>query len=204
MITIVDYKLGNSGSIMNMLKWIGIEARISSNPQDLAESEKLILPGIGSFDNGIRNLEDLGLVAVLNEQVLQHKKVILGICLGMQLMGKKSEEGSLPGLGYIDAETVRFRFYDNSQRLKVPHMGWNSVTKSKDSVLFGKPETEERYYFVHSYHVNCKNTEDVLTTSTYGYEFVSSFQKNNIIGVQFHPEKSHQFGMRLLRNFAEI
>lgn len=202
MIVIIDYKMGNLGSILNMLKKIGAPGIISSDTDAIRQADKLILPGVGAFDNGMKNLDDLGLIPVLSEIVLQERAPILGICLGMQLMTNSSEEGKLPGLGWIDAKTVRFR-HDPSNDLKIPHMGWNTVSVRKESALFRDMFPEPRFYFVHSYHAVCEDPADVLTVTPHGYEFASAFQHGNIIGVQFHPEKSHKFGMRLLRNFAE-
>jgi imidazole glycerol-phosphate synthase subunit HisH len=202
MIVIIDYKMGNLGSILNMLKKVGSPGIISSDPSTIGQADKLILPGVGAFDNGMKNLNELGLIPVLAGKVLEERTPVLGICLGMQLMTKSSDEGKLPGLGWIDAATVRFR-HDPSTLLKVPHMGWNTVNVRKDSVLFENMFPEPRFYFVHSYHAECRDAADVLTTTHYGYDFVSAFQRNNIMGVQYHPEKSHKFGMQLLRNFAE-
>lgn len=202
MIIIVDYGMGNLGSILNMLKKIGAEARISSNPVEIGNADKLILPGVGSFDSGMKNLTEMNITPVLYEKVINRKTPFLGICLGMQLFTKKSEEGVLPGLGWIDAETKRFSF-DSEQRLKIPHMGWNMITVKKESPLFKEMYLEPKYYFVHSYHVICNDPNDILTTTYYGYDFVSSVQRGNIFGVQFHPEKSHKYGMKLLNNFVD-
>jgi len=203
MVTIVDYGMGNSNSILNMLKKINVDAKISSNIRDLEEAGKLILPGVGAFDNAMKNLSDLGIIPVLKKRVIKDKTPILGICLGMQLLTKKSEEGYLEGLGLVDAETVRFKFHDNGS-LKTPHMGWNTVDIRTESLLFKDMYEEPRFYFVHSYYVRCNSSEDILTTTRYGIEFCSSFMKDNIFGVQFHPEKSHKFGIKLLKNFAEM
>jgi glutamine amidotransferase len=202
MIVIVDYRLGNLGSIKNMLKRIGSESLISSNVSDIERAERLILPGIGNFDQGMRNLEVLGLLPVLEDKVFQKKTPILGICLGMQLFTRKSEEGESTGLGWIDGEVVRFKFDDKERHMKIPHMGWNLVEIRQRDPLFEEMYPEPRFYFVHSYHVACRNEEEVLTQTFYGYEFVSSVKKENIYGVQFHPEKSHKFGMKLLDNFV--
>lgn len=204
MIIIIDYKMGNLGSILNMLKKVGAPALVSSLYEDIAQADKLILPGVGAFDNGISNLRESGLLPVLIEKVLERKTPVLGICLGMQLMTRRSEEGKLPGLGWIEAETVRFRLDRKESGLKVPHMGWNSATVSKGNSIFRGLEEENRFYFVHSYHVACKDDGDVLSTTRHGYEFASSIRKGNIVGVQFHPEKSHRYGLKLLSNFAEM
>jgi glutamine amidotransferase len=202
MIVIVDYHLGNLGSIKNMLKRIGSEALISSNVSDIEKAEKLILPGVGGFDQGMMNLRNLELVSVLTDTVIQKKTPILGICLGMQLFARKSEEGESTGLGWIDAEVVRFKFDDKERHLKIPHMGWNGVRICQNDPLFEEMYPEPRFYFVHSYYVICKNESDIVTKTFHGYEFVSAIKKENIYGVQFHPEKSHKFGMKLLDNFV--
>lgn len=199
MIAIIDYGMGNLGSIANMIKKVGYKCIITSDLEEIKTASKLILPGVGSFDNGMKNLADLGMIEVLNQKVLIDKTPILGICLGMQLMTKSSEEGKLSGLGWIDAQTKKFV----SDILKIPHMGWNLIKHQKNSHLFDEYTSEKRFYFVHSYCIECFNYEDVLTTTPYTHEFVSSFEKENIIGVQFHPEKSHKFGMSLLKNFVE-
>jgi len=201
MIVIVDYHLGNLGSIKNMLKRIGSEALISSKVSDIEKAEKLILPGVGNFGQGMRNLEASGLLPVLEYKVIQKKTPILGICLGMQLFARKSEEGESTGLGWIDAEVVRFKLDDKERHLKIPHMGWNLVDIQQRDPLFEEMYPEPRFYFVHSYHVVCRNEEEVLTRTFHGYEFVSSVKRENIYGVQFHPEKSHKFGMKLIDNF---
>jgi len=199
-ITIVDYNTGNLGSIHNMLKKLGFESRISADPQVIAAAEKLILPGVGAFDAGMEHLEAAGLVPVLNKRVRENRVPVLGICLGMQLMAKSSAEGRRPGLGWIDAEVLRFE--PGGRALKVPHMGWNRVHPVRTSPLTeGLPE-EPRFYFVHSYFVRCRRQEDVVLTTLYGDSFHSAFATGNVYGVQFHAEKSHKFGMALLANFA--
>jgi glutamine amidotransferase len=203
MITIIDYRTGNLGSIQNMLKKIRVESRVTSSPDEIASATKIILPGVGAFDQGIEMLEKLGMKEILDRKVLNDKVPVLGICLGMQLMTRKSEEGVLPGLGWIDAETLRFRFLDTI-RYKSPHMGWNFIDPKKESRLLSNLPENSRFYFVHSYYVKPADNADALTTTSYELEFVSSFEKGNIAGVQFHPEKSHKFGMALLRNFAEL
>ena len=174
MTIIINYNLGNPKSIQNMLAYLGIESRISANHEDIASAERLILPGVGHFQHGMEQLELLGLVEVLKNEVLENKKPILGICLGMQLLTKHSEEGNLAGLGFIDAQTKKFELKDVT--LKVPHMGWNNVEMSKPNSLITNGLTEEaRFYFVHSFYVRCNNESDVLTSTSYGHSFVSSF-----------------------------
>ncbi len=185
-----------------MLAYLGIESRISANHKDLTSADRLILPGVGHFQHGVEQLEQLGLIDVLKKEVLETKKPILGICLGMQLLTKHSEEGNLAGLGFVDAQTKKFELQDAT--LKVPHMGWNTVEFKKDSPINTGVSINPRYYFVHSYFVDCANQDDILCTTQYGQEFVSGFQHQNIFGLQFHPEKSHKFGMELLANFCKI
>jgi glutamine amidotransferase len=202
MLTIIDYNLGNPKSIKNMLGYLGVEALITSDPLEINSANRLILPGVGNFKHGVEQLNRLGLVEVLKREVLDNKKPILGICLGMQLLTKHSEEGDSCGLGFVDAKTIKFDLQD--PKLKVPHMGWNTVTFKKKSELIDSISSQPRYYFVHSYYVNCLNQQDILCSTIHGHEFVSGFQKNNIIGLQFHPEKSHKFGMELLANFCKF
>ena len=201
MIVVIDYNMGNTGSIVNMIKKAGGEAVISSEPEQIENAEKLILPGVGAFDAGMQNLAKLGFINILRKKVTEQKTPILGICLGLQLVTERSEEGILPGLGLVDASTVRFRFVSNS--LRIPHMGWNSLVVRKESPLFYDMYPDSVFYFVHSYHVVCNNAEDILSTTNYGYDFVSSLQSGNIFGTQFHPEKSHKYGLKLMKNFVE-
>ena len=200
MITIVDYNMGNLGSILNMLKKIGQEAQIAADAALIENADKLVLPGVGAFDAGMDNLERSGLIPLLNRRVLKDRVPTLGICLGMQLMTRSSEEGTRAGLGWIDAEALRFRPADVS--LKVPHMGWNRVMPLRPSPLTDELPEEPRFYFVHSFFVRCHDDADVLLTTPFDNPFASAFQRGNLWGVQFHPEKSHKFGMALLRNFA--
>lgn len=202
MVVIVDYEVGNAGSIRNMLKKVGVPAEISSDPQVIRSADRLILPGVGAFDHGMRSLHRSGLVPVLEEQVFQQQVPILGICLGMQMLGESSEEGNEPGLGWIKARTRRFRFDSLSDSLRVPHMGWNWVQAAAPDGLFEGYQSVPRFYFVHSLHVDCEDPNDVLATADYGFRFTCAVRRKNVFGTQFHPEKSHRFGMQLLRNFA--
>lgn len=204
MIAIVDYGIGNLGSLANMLRKIGANPVVSSDPLLISKAKKLLLPGVGSFDKGIKNLADKDLVPLLNELVLEKKIPILGICLGMQLFSKNSEEGKLSGLGWLDAETTMFKFENRSPKLKVPHMGWNNINIRQKHPLLTNLEADNRFYFVHSYHVVCSNPDNILASTSYGIDFASMILKDNIMGAQFHPEKSHKFGMRLLKNFVEL
>ena len=205
MITIIDYGMGNVGSIQNMINKVGGEAKITSDLEEISQAKKLILPRVGAFDNGMAKLKEKGLIELLNQKVLVEKIPILGICLGMQLMTKSSEEGTLSGLAWLDAETVKFSFGD--KKLRIPHMGWNEIQIKKSDTLFNSFDNsfdEVDFYFVHSYYVKCENIEDVAATCNYGIEFCCSFQRENIYATQFHPEKSHKFGMKLLKNFVEL
>jgi glutamine amidotransferase len=202
-IVIVDYGVGNLGSIANMLTRVGARSVISSDSATIEKASKLILPGVGAFGNGMRNLNESGFLPILNRRVLQDKVPILGICLGAQLFFEKSSEGDIPGLGWIHGEVVKFNFPPADRKLKVPHMGWNIVRPRRESALFRDAQGEQRFYFVHSYYLAPKDPSVVLTTTNYGHEFASGIQSGNIHGVQFHPEKSHKFGMKLLKNFAE-
>ncbi len=202
MITIIDYRMGNLGSITNMLNKIGVECLVTNNITEVERAEKLILPGVGSFDNAINNLNQLNLIEVIKHKAINEKIPILGICLGMQLLSEKSEEGSLPGLSLIHGEVKKFKFSELNA-LKIPHMGWNLVNKVQSNPLIDNLPSDSRFYFVHSYHFVCYNKSDILLTTNYGYEFVSAIAKSNILGVQFHPEKSHRFGLQLLKNFVE-
>lgn len=202
MLVIIDYKSGNIGSILNMLKRIGCPARLSSEIEDIRRANRILLPGVGSFDNGMKNLKQIdGLVAALSERVLVDKVPILGICLGMQLLLERSEEGGEAGLGWIKGEVKRIRSVE--PRLRIPHMGWNMVSPTSCDTLFYGLEDEAYFYFVHSYCVQAVDASHVLGFTEYGKRFVSAVCKENIFGVQFHPEKSHKFGMQLLKNFVE-
>jgi glutamine amidotransferase len=200
MITIVNYDMGNLGSIQNMLKKIGVKSIVTSSSSEILQAEKLLLPGVGYFSRAMENLRTYDLIGALNQKILQEKTPILGICLGMQLMTSFSEEGECEGLGWIPARTEKFEMFEKSG-LKVPHMGWNEVAFATNHFL-SEGLVDPRFYFVHSYKVTCESMDHVLCTTNYGVEFHSGIQKDNIMGVQFHPEKSHAFGMRLLENFS--
>lgn len=202
-VAIVDYGMGNVGSIRNMLRKVGALPRVASTPDDLVGAAKIVLPGVGAFDQGMDRLEAGGFRRVLDHLVLEQKVPILGVCLGMQLFTRSSEEGSKPGLGWVAADTLRFRRDRLPTNLRIPHMGWNTVTVRKPSPLFDGLVGEQRFYFLHAYHVVCEDVSDVLTETEHGYPFVSAFSRGNIIGAQFHPEKSHRFGMAFFRRFVE-
>lgn len=202
MITIVDYGMGNVGSVFNMLRKLRAKVLVTNKPEEIRAADKLILPGVGIFDRGMANLRQSGLADVLNEQILEHQKPILGICLGMQMMTRGSEEGTLPGLGWVEADTIKFSPQGN---LKIPHMGWNQVSTTPNARLFdGSAEEQERFYFVHNYYVRADNPAEVAAYCHYAHDFVASFEVGNIMGVQFHPEKSHVFGMNLFKKFIAL
>lgn len=202
MIVIVDYGLGNPASVRNMLRKGEHESVVTADPGAIRSAARLILPGVGAFDHGMQNLADRGLIDALNEAVLERKAPILGICLGLQLMSRRSEEGMLPGLGWLSADTIRFQFPDTADPLRVPHMGWNTVTKTCESFLSAGMCNDARFYFVHSYHVRCDDPSDVVLTAPYGGSVVAAAVRGNVAGTQFHPEKSHKFGLALLKSFA--
>jgi glutamine amidotransferase len=205
MIAIIDYGVGNVGSIQNMLKKVGHpENIITKNIDEINNADKIILPGVGAFDAGMQKINESGLLDVLNKKALADKIPFLGICLGMQLLTKGSEEGKIKGLGWIDAVTSKFDFTGENDLLKIPHMGWNQVKKCKQHPLTADLPEPSRFYFVHSYFVKCHNKNDELLSCRYGINFTCSVQHENIMGVQFHAEKSHKFGMQLLKNFAEM
>lgn len=202
MITILNYGMGNLGSFFNMFKRIGVAAQVCERPEELAKASKLLLPGVGAFDAAMQRINgNEGLRDVLDHKVLQEKVPILGICLGMQLLTQDSEEGQFPGLGYIPGQTLRF---PASFDLKVPHMGWNLVNEVNPSPLTTHLPEEPRFYFVHSYYVKVNDPAHRVMTATYDVTFDAVIQKENIFGAQFHPEKSHKFGMQLLKNFASV
>ena len=202
MISIVNYGVGNIGSVVNMLRHIGSPPVIASTVEEIEAATALLLPGVGAFGAAIERLNAQGFSDVLRRRALEDRIPLLGICLGMQLLSNGSEEGGAEGLGLIDADFVKFSFPPGSP-LKVPHMGWNTVSVQQENPLIDVQGEEQRFYFVHSYYARCRK-EDVIATSTHGDEFVCAYGRENIMGVQFHPEKSHKFGMRLLENFVEF
>jgi glutamine amidotransferase len=202
MIAIVDCGIGNTGSIANMLRKCGVEHAVTKDPAEVARADRLILPGVGSFAHGMQRLRASGLLPVLEDAVLGQGRPILGICLGMQFLGKGSEEGGEAGLGWLDAETVRFRIPDSEPGLKVPHMGWNTLARAGEARGLESLNSDARFYFVHSYHVVCRDPADIFATTRHGCEFVSAVKRGHLTGVQFHPEKSHRFGLTFLRDFA--
>ena len=203
MVVIIDYQAGNIGSIRNMFKKIGVEAVITSDVEIVGQANRLVLPGVGAFDYGMQKLAELGLLDVLHVKTKQEKTPVLGICLGAQLMCLRSEEGVLPGLGWIDAEVKRFPKQMGGNKFTVPHMGWEIVRPLRASRITSSLPEPSRFYFVHSYYISCSDDSDRLISSKYSVSFDAAFERDNIVGVQFHPEKSHSFGKQLLRNFVE-
>lgn len=201
MITIVDYGMGNIGSIANMIKYLGGTSEITADIETIRSATKIILPGVGSFDFAMQKLKSLNLIDVLNEKALEEKIPILGICLGMQLLSNGSDEGTEGGLKWIDAQVIKF---DESKEFRIPNMGWNYVKQEKKSQLFTYKDPETRFYFVHSYYMKCNQKKDILFTSNHGIDYTCAVEANNIYGVQFHPEKSHRFGKELLNNFLKL
>lgn len=205
MITIVDYGLGNLGSIKNMLRKIGFDAIISGDQADIANATKLILPGVGAFDSGMRHLKQNGLIDILNTKALDERVPVLGICLGAQLMTRRSDEGDEPGLGWFAAETRKMQFDGIPGRWPLPNIGWRDVFAQNGYGLLPDPtHVPPRYYFVHSYFLDADSPDIVSVTSEYGFEFACGLSKDNLHCVQFHPEKSHIFGKHLLKSFAEL
>jgi len=202
-VIIIDYGMGNLRSVEKKMKKIGADVIISSKPEDLKKADKIILPGVGHFANGVLKLKEYGFWESLNHEALIKKKPILGICLGMQLMTHFSQEGNVEGLKWFDAEVVKFNVSDKL-KFKIPHMGWNEIKQVKRSTILENVNFIDQYYFVHSYHVICNNKEDILTTTSYDYDFVSSFEKDNLFGFQFHPEKSHNQGEQIFTNFLQL
>jgi glutamine amidotransferase len=202
MISVIDYGVANLGSMLNMLARIGAEGQRISTPEEVMRATKLILPGIGAFDHGMAALRERGLVEPLTQRVLRDGIPLLGVCLGMQLLGNSSEEGSSSGLGFIKARSVRFD--PAVSGIRVPHMGWQTLVPKREHPILAGIDAHSRFYFVHSYHVVCEDPQDVLATAEYGIEFTAMVNRGNIIGAQFHPEKSHRFGMRVLKSFVEL
>ena len=201
MLTIIDYGVGNLTSIHNMLKKAGVPSRISGNHNEVADASKILLPGMGAFDNCMERFNGSGLRDIIEKKVFEEKTPVLGICVGLQMFMSGSEEGVMPGLGWIKGATVRFRPGEMPDSLKIPNMGWLEITAAKPSKLLNGLDNA-RFYFAHSYHVQVEDAGDKLLSAIHGYDFTVGIEKDNIVGVQFHPEKSHRFGMQLLKNFG--
>jgi imidazole glycerol-phosphate synthase subunit HisH len=203
MIALIDYGVGNIQAFANIYRRLGIEAYAARTTTDLRRASRIILPGVGAFDWAMTRLQESGLREALDEEVLGTKKPVLGICVGMQMMARSSEEGKLPGLGWIDATVQKFDARLFKSKTHLPHMGWNDAIPARSDSLFSGLDTS-RYYFLHSYYMKNAREENVLATSSYGVTFTSATRSGNVYGTQFHPEKSHQGGIRLLKNFAEL
>jgi glutamine amidotransferase len=203
MITIVNYGLGNIKAIQNVFNKISVPSRVVSNIEEFDGAEKILLPGVGAFDYAMQKLKDSGMFEKLNYLVLEKEVPVIGICVGMQMMAKSSDEGVLDGLGWIDATVKKFDENKLSNKIQLPHMGWNDVKPIKENPLFKGMETDARFYFLHSYYISCNDSSQALATSDYPESFVCAVDYKNIYGVQFHPEKSHHFGVKLLENFAK-
>ena len=203
MIAIVNYGSGNIQAIGNIYSRLGIQFMVATTPAELSTAERIILPGVGAFDQAMNELEKSGLRRALDQAVLVDRKPILGICVGMQLLARRSEEGQLTGLGWVPGVVKKFSS-SGHQAISLPHMGWNTVEPVRPSPLFDSAELEIGYYFLHSYYFSCDQAEDQLGMTTYGIRYASAVHRNNIYGVQFHPEKSHQAGIQLLKNFATL
>lgn len=204
MITIIDYGVGNIFAFQNVYKRLNIQTKIAKKADDLINVEKIILPGVGSFDYAMEQLNNSGMRENLDDLVLNKNIPVIGICVGMQIMAKRSEEGKLEGLNWIDSEILKFDKKLIKHRTKLPHMGWNDVIPIKRNPLFKDLEDSSIYYFLHSYYFKCNDLENNLANSNYGISFSSAINKNNIYGIQFHPEKSHKNGEKILYNFSKI
>ena len=204
MIHVIDYGLGNIQAFLTLYKRLGIEAIRTKTAADLTDASKIILPGVGVFDHAISLLNQSGMRPILETLVLQDKVPVLGICVGMQILASSSDEGQLPGLGWVAGKVRAFGANEESSRLPLPHMGWNDVQPKLNHPLFSDLETDARFYFLHSYYFECDQPSNIVATASYGIDFTCAVSANNVYGVQFHPEKSHHFGTQLLKNFAEL
>lgn len=202
MIVIVDYGMGNLRSVLKKFEMIKVDAKISSSADEIGRATKLVLPGVGHFAEGMKNIKEYGLLDVLQECVIKRQIPILGICLGMQLLGEWSEEGEVEGLGFLRGKVRRFRFEKSDKTLRVPHVGWNNIKIRRESPLLKNIPDGTRFYFTHSYHFTDVDENDIIATTDYGYDFPSIIGHNNIYGTQFHPEKSHLIGLDIYRNFS--
>lgn len=204
MITIIDYGLGNILAFVNVYNRLNIRVAVAKSANDLGNASRLILPGVGSFDHAMQQFNQSGMRHIVEQLVLKENKPVLGICVGMQMLAKSSDEGDLPGLGWIDGKVKKFDLSAMPPETNLPHMGWNDVIPVADNELFKGMEQDSRFYFLHSYYFDCNKQSNVLAVSDYGGNFSCAVRQGNVYGVQFHPEKSHHFGSQLLRNFAEV
>lgn len=204
MIAIVNYGLGNITAFANVYDKLNIPFRIARKSGDFDDATKIIVPGVGSFDYAMQRLNDSGMREALDNKVLNEKVPVIGICVGMQMLAKTSEEGVLPGLGWMDGEVKKFVLSSDSSTMRIPHMGWNTIEPVHRNGLLKGMDDESRFYFLHSYYFKCANPSDIIATTHYDIEFDCAVKSGNVYGVQFHPEKSHAWGVELLRNFAEL
>jgi len=204
MITIIDYGLGNIRAFLNVYERLNIKTKVANSPEDIKGAAKIILPGVGAFDYAISQLNASGMRDELEKQVLGNKVPVLGICVGMQMLANSSDEGILPGLGWIDGEVKNFDPSKIPYKTQLPHMGWNTIQPERGSLVLEGFNNNSRFYFLHSYYFACSNTNDIIASSEYGIKYASAVHRNNIFGVQFHPEKSHANGIQLLQNFSNI
>lgn len=204
MITIADYGLGNIRAFLNIYRRMNVEVKTAVSADELQGATKVILPGVGSFDQAMRQLEQSGMRPALDDLALRQKVPVLGVCVGMQMLGQGSDEGVLPGLGWIEGRVKKLEVPQAAERLPIPHMGWNDVHPQRRSKLFAELDSDARFYFLHSYYFHCRHQEHEIATSNYGTTFACAVNAGNIFGVQFHPEKSHQHGDRVLKNFGAL
>lgn len=204
MITIVDYGLGNIKAFVNVYERLNIPIKIAKTKYDLNDASKIIIPGVGAFDYAMEQLNKSGMRDELENKVIRDNVPVIGICVGMQILAKSSEEGKLPGLGWVDGEVLKFDINNIPYKTRLPHMGWNNINPIAESTLLNGFNNESRFYFLHSYYFVCNNQQDIISTTQYGIDFSSAINHNNIFGIQFHPEKSHSNGVSLLNNFAKL
>lgn len=204
MIRIINYGLGNIRAFLNVYERLNIKVDVAYNGNDIKDATKLILPGVGSFDYAMNLLNNSGMRDELEKQVFENKIPIMGICVGMQMLAKSSDEGKMPGLGWIDGNVKLFDTSLIPYKTRLPHMGWNSIEPTKENMLLNGFNSQSRFYFLHSYYFDCNDQENILSTTEYGIKYSSAINKDNIYGIQFHPEKSHSNGVRLLQNFANL
>lgn len=204
MIVLIDYGVGNISAFLNIYKHLNIPVRTAKTVAELEGAEKLILPGVGHFDYAMQRFNGSGMRETVDEMVRTGKKPVIGICVGMQMMAKSSDEGQLPGLGWIDAHVEKFSDSQRSAKMPLPHMGWNDVYALKNNPLFSGLEHDARFYFLHSYYFKCTLPQDAVAEAEYGIRFTAAVNHENVYGIQCHPEKSHNFGIQLLKNFAEL
>lgn len=204
MISLIDYGVGNINAFVNIYKQLGIQVNKAQTAKDISEASKLILPGVGAFDDAMNRLNISGMREALEEAVVYRKVPVIGICVGMQMLTERSDEGKMPGLGWIKGQVKKFNADAIPYKTKFPHMGWNNITPLKENPLLSELENGARFYFLHSYYFECFDTENIIATTDYGIQFASAICRDNIFGIQCHPEKSHHAGIKLLQNFAKI